>query len=99
MLPALSQNRAIAAGNLTVTPERLLQVYFTNPVLRGINEVVVTRDTVPELDSTALSGRTVVTRRVSSYHASLLALNEQLAAVGKPPSSSVWCRTSWKPRT
>ncbi|MCC7282677.1 MAG: transporter substrate-binding domain-containing protein [Acetobacteraceae bacterium] len=87
LLPTLAENRAeIAAGNLTVTPERLALVLFTNPVLRGVNEVVVTRDTVPELDSPeALSGRVVVTKRVSSYHASLLALNERLGVAGKPP--------------
>ena len=87
LLPTLVENRAeIAAGNLTVTAARLEQVYFTNPILRGVSEVLVTRDTVAELDSAdALSGRTVVTKRISSYHASLLALNERLAAAGKPP--------------
>jgi membrane-bound lytic murein transglycosylase MltF len=87
LLPTLAENRAeIAAGNITVTDERAALVAFTNPVRTGVNEVIVTRDSVAELASVdELSGRTVVTKRVSSFHASLVALNERLAASGKPP--------------
>jgi membrane-bound lytic murein transglycosylase MltF len=87
LLPTVAENRAeIAAGNITVTDERAAQVDFTAPVRTGVAEVIVTRDSVAEFTSAeALSGRTVVTKRVSSFHASLLALNQRLAAAGKPP--------------
>lgn len=77
----------IAAGNLTVTPEREKLVDFIAPAdQRPVNEVVVTSAKAPPLASAdELSGRIVHVRRTSSYYASLLALNERLKAAGKPP--------------
>lgn len=87
LLPLLAEGRAeIAAGNLTVTEERARLVAFTKPLRTGVHEVIVTPEDTPEIDSPeALSGMTVITRRVSSHHDSLLRLNERLAAAGKPP--------------
>jgi membrane-bound lytic murein transglycosylase MltF len=87
LLPLLAEGRAeIAAGNLTVTEERARLVAFTKPVRRGANEVIVTHEDIPEIDSPeALSGMTIVTRRVSSHHESLLKLNQRLEQSGKPP--------------
>jgi len=43
LLPALLQGRGdIAAANLTITPERLKQANFSNPVNTDISEIVVT---------------------------------------------------------
>ncbi len=76
----------IAAAGLTVTPERLKLVDFTQPYLTGIDEVLVThKAAVPIQDVTALSGNSVFVRRSSSYYESLLDLNRQLVAQGLPP--------------
>ena len=76
----------VAAGNITITEERRKRVAFTSPVLSNVREIVVTNDQVPDLDSAeALAGKEVVTRRSTSYYASLTKLNERLAAQGKPP--------------
>jgi membrane-bound lytic murein transglycosylase MltF len=77
----------IAAGNLTVTPKRLEQVDFVAPEdLRVVKEVVVTGPKSPELATLDdLSGQTIHVRSATSYHESVLALNERLAAAGKAP--------------
>jgi len=41
----------IAAANLTITPERLKNVDFSDPFLTGVNEIVVTGPAVPKLAS------------------------------------------------
>jgi ABC-type amino acid transport substrate-binding protein len=62
----------IAAAGLTITPERLKQVDFTDPYLDGIDEVLVSRRGVetPEVIE-GLSGREVHVRASSSYYESL----------------------------
>jgi len=77
----------IAAGNLTVTPEREKVVDFFAPAdQKPVSEVVVTSAKAPPLASAdELSGRTVHVRQTSSYYSSLLALNERLKAAGKLP--------------
>ena len=77
----------LAAGNLTVTPEREKIVDFFAPAdQKPVSEVVVTSAKAPPLTQAEdLSGRTVHVRKTSSYYASLLALNERLKAAGKPP--------------
>jgi len=75
----------IAAGNLTVTPERLQIVDFA--VQRGhvVNEIVVTGAKAPTLGSVeALGGMTIHVRRSSSYFDSLTELNERSRIAGKP---------------
>ena len=75
----------IAAGNLTVTPERLRTVDFA--VQRGhvVNEIVVTGAKAPTLGSVeALGGMTIHVRRSSSYFDSLTELNERSHIGGKP---------------
>lgn len=81
----------IAAGNLTVTPEREKIVDFFAPAdQKPMSEVVVTSAKAPPLTQAEdLSGRTVHVRKTSSYYASLLALNERLKAAGKPPAQLV----------
>jgi membrane-bound lytic murein transglycosylase MltF len=76
----------IAAGNLTVTDARKQIVDFVVPRDAKPNrEIVLSGPKAKELDSAeALSGRTVRVRWSSSYHDSLVALNQRLAAAGKP---------------
>jgi len=80
MLSGLVEGRAdIAAGNLTITPERDAKVDFTKPLAQGAGEVVVTGPRSPKLASLDdLGGQAVHVRRTSSYYASLMALNKRL---------------------
>ena len=76
----------IAAGNLTVTEERLQQVDFFTPAdLRLVNEIVVSGADLPTLNTAdELSAKTVHVRQSSSYRESLDALNARLKETGKP---------------
>ena len=43
MIPALLEGRGdVAMGNLTITPERLKRVAFTNPLMRNVTEILIT---------------------------------------------------------
>jgi membrane-bound lytic murein transglycosylase MltF len=76
----------IAAGILTVTPERLEQVDFGEPFFRGVKQIVVTGPASPELASLDdLSGKEVFVRKSSSYWTHLEDLNERFAKEQKPP--------------
>ena len=87
LLPALAEGRGdIAAGNLTITPERLAVVDFSKPLTTGVTEILVTRrGTNAPTSAEGLSGATVYVRRSSSYFSSLQALNLQLKAQRKAP--------------
>jgi membrane-bound lytic murein transglycosylase MltF len=76
----------IAAGNLTVTDARRQIVDFVAPPdARPNREIVLGGPKSPPLDSAeALSGRTVHVRWTSSYHDSLVALNQRLGQQGRP---------------
>ncbi|HET9765348.1 MAG TPA: transglycosylase SLT domain-containing protein [Thermoanaerobaculia bacterium] len=75
----------IAAGNLTVTPARQLDVDFVVQGTHTVKEVVVTGAKAAPVASLAdLGGRTVHVRPSSSYHESLLALNERNRQAGLP---------------
>lgn len=76
----------IAVGNLTITPKRLQTVDFSDPFYRDVREVVITHSDGPSLKSLFdLSGKEIFVRKSSSYHESLLHVNETLAATGKKP--------------
>jgi len=76
----------IAMGNLTVTPERQQLVDFADPWIANVDEIVVTGPGGPAINSTDdLSGQEVFVRESSSYHQSLVALNESLAQRGLKP--------------
>ena len=87
LIPGLLAGRGdIAAGILTLTPERLTQVDGGGPFFSGVKEVAVTgpeSPTVSSLDD--LSGQQVVVRRSSSYWSHLEQLNVRFAREGKPP--------------
>jgi len=76
----------IAAGILTVTPERLEQVDFGEPFFRGVKEIAVTGPASPQLTSVDnLSGKEVFVRKSSSYWTHLEHLNKRFAQEQKPP--------------
>jgi membrane-bound lytic murein transglycosylase MltF len=87
LLPALLGGKGdIVMGNLTVTPERAEMVDFTEPWIGGVDEIVVSRPGYPDITTVDdLSGKEVFVRTSSSYHESLVKLNERLASQGKPP--------------
>jgi membrane-bound lytic murein transglycosylase MltF len=87
LLSALVDGKVdIAAGNLTITPEREKLVDFTDPTRTNVSEILVTPPNTPPIASVEdLSGKTVFVRRSSSYYQSLAALNKNLEASGKAP--------------
>jgi membrane-bound lytic murein transglycosylase MltF len=76
----------IAAGNLTVTDLRRQLVDFVAPADAKPNREIVLSGpkSSPVATAEALSGKTVHVRWTSSYHDSLVALNQRLANDGKP---------------
>ncbi len=82
---ALLEGRGdIAAATLTVTPERLEKVDFSNPTSKNVSEIVVSgpaSEAIAAVDD--LSGREVFVRKGSIYHESLEKLNADLAKRGK----------------
>ena len=76
----------VAAAGLTITPERMKRVDFTTPYLTDVDEVVVANRTVQGLETLEdLAGREVFVRPSSSYHESLVSLNERFLEKGLPP--------------
>jgi membrane-bound lytic murein transglycosylase MltF len=76
----------IAAGNLTITPERAAIVDFADPTARGAKEVLVTGPSAPNISALAdLSGQELTVRAASSYHEHLLELNKRLQDEKKKP--------------
>ena len=76
----------IAAGNLTITPERLKKVDFSTPYYGAAKEVVVTAPGAPAIKKvTDLSGKTVLVRKSSNYYETLTRLNEKWAKSGRAP--------------
>jgi len=80
----------IAVANLTITPERLKQVDFADPLLTGVKELLVTGPAAPPvagLDD--LAGKEIHVRKSSSYYESLARLNETFKKAGKLPMKLV----------
>ncbi len=77
----------IAAGNITVTPERLKLVDFIAPDdQKRQSEVIVTGPKAPKINTVEdLAGKTISVRPATSYYQSVLALNERFKAEGKAP--------------
>jgi membrane-bound lytic murein transglycosylase MltF len=86
MYPALKDGKVdMVAAMVTVTPEREALVAFSEPTRKNVNEVVVTGPGAPAIASVDdLAGQDVFVRRTSIYSESLVKLNEQLKARGKP---------------
>lgn len=85
LLPGLVDGRGdIAAANLTITPERLKTVDFTDPTYKGVNEIVLTGPASPQVATVDdLAGKEVYVRKSSSYYESLVTLNAELKKKGK----------------
>ncbi|HXV65351.1 MAG TPA: transporter substrate-binding domain-containing protein [Vicinamibacteria bacterium] len=82
----LSGEGDIAAATLTVTPDRLQQVDFSDPLARDIAEVVVSgAGSAPVSSLDELSGKEVHVRLSSSYAEHLEPLNDRLVSEGKAP--------------
>jgi membrane-bound lytic murein transglycosylase MltF len=76
----------IALGNITITPERLKIVDFSDPFAKGVREIVVAGQGAPALNGLGdLSGREIFVRISSSYYESLKDLNEKFVKSGKKP--------------
>ena len=87
LLSALKDGRGdIAAGNLTITPERLAEVDFTGPWRSKVDEIVVTGPAAPPVRTIEdLAGREVFVHQSSAFAEHLRALNESFAAKGLKP--------------
>ncbi len=76
----------IAAANLTITPQRLTLVDFSNPLFSGVKEQLVTGPSaLPVTGVDDLAGKEIHVRRSSSYYESLVQLNNDFKQAGKPP--------------
>lgn len=86
LLPALQEGRVdIVIAQVTVSPEREKLLDFTIPTRVGVDQIVVTGPGAPAIASVDdLSGQEVFVRKSSTYHQSLLELNQRLKAAGKP---------------
>lgn len=86
LIPALVEGRGdIAAAALISTPERRKVVDFANPLLKGVDEIVVTGPNAPKLSGLDdLSGKEIYVRKSSSYYERLVRLNESFRKAGKP---------------
>jgi len=87
IIPALLEGRGdVAMANLTITPERLKQVDFTDPTYTDVSEIVVTGSGAEPIASLQdLAGKEVYIRKSSSFHESIEKLNAELTKAGKAP--------------
>jgi len=87
LLPALAEGLGdIAAGNLTITPDRLKLVDFSDPGYSGVDEIIISGPKAPSIRSIDdLAGKEIYVRPSSSYHESLVTLNKMFKKSGKKP--------------
>jgi len=75
----------IAVANLTITPERQKNVDFSDPMLTGVKELLVTGPAAPAVNGIDdLAGREIHVRKSSSYYESLVDLNASFKKSAKP---------------
>ena len=84
---ALAQGKVdLVAAAITITPERRQIADFSNPTRTNVSQIVVSGSSAPPLATADdLSGRTVFVRPGSTYHDSVLSLNQSLISRGKAP--------------
>jgi membrane-bound lytic murein transglycosylase MltF len=76
----------IAAGDLTITPERQRSVDFSDPAYTDVDEIVVTGPKSPRINRIGdLAGKAIHVRASSSYYESLNLLNARFRIEGKKP--------------
>ena len=70
LIPWLVDGRGdIAAANLTITPQRQNQVDFSDPLITGVKELLVTGPAAPPVKSLGdLAGKEIHVRPSSSYY-------------------------------
>jgi membrane-bound lytic murein transglycosylase MltF len=88
LYPALAGGKVdMVAAMVTVRPELEKLAAFSEPTRTNVSEVVVTGPGAPPVATVDdLAGQEVFVRKGSIYEESLIALNEQLKARGKPPA-------------
>ena len=75
----------LAVANLTITSQRLKHVDFSNPMLTGVKELLVTGPAAPTVNSIDdLAGQKIHVRKSSSYYESLVELSASFKKRGKP---------------
>jgi membrane-bound lytic murein transglycosylase MltF len=86
LLSKLVEGRGdIAAGGLTISPEREAIVDFTSPLTKDISEILVTGPSAPKIESIEdLAGKAIYVRASSSYRSSLDQLNTRFQREGRP---------------
>jgi len=91
LIPWLMDGRGdIAAANLTITPQRQSQVDFSDPLISGVKELLVTGPAAPPVKSLDdLAGKEIHVRPSSSYYESLTQLNKSFQQTGKPKMNLV----------
>ena len=85
LIPGLTKGLGdMAVANLTITPERLKHVDFSNPLLTGVKEMLVTGPAAPPVTGVDdLAGTEIHVRKSSSYYESLTLLNKTFQKAGK----------------
>ena len=74
----------IAAGNLTITQQRLKLSDFAEPFLTGTDEIIVTGPKSPQVNTVDdLAGKEIYVRASSSYYSSLNRLNSRFKKNGQ----------------
>ena len=87
LIPAVLNGHAdLVAGDLTITPERADLVDFARPMLKDIDEVIVTGPGAPPIETLDdLAGQEVVVRESSSYFEHLQFLVNSFESRGLEP--------------
>jgi membrane-bound lytic murein transglycosylase MltF len=87
LIPGLLKGRGdIAVANLTITSQRQKKADFSNPLMTGVRELLVTGPAAPSIASLDdLAGKEIHVRKSSSYYESLVELNATLKKNGKKP--------------
>ncbi len=85
LIPGLAKGLGdMAVANLTITPERLKHIDFSNPLLTGVKELLVTGPAaLPVTSIDDFAGQEIHVRKSSSYYESLALLNETFKKAGK----------------
>jgi len=86
LYPALAGGKVdMVAAMVTVRPELEKLVAFSEPTRTNVSEVIVTGPGAPPIATVDdLAGQQVFVRKASVYHETLVSLNGQLKARGKP---------------
>ena len=87
LITLLAEGRGdLAAGSITITPEREAMVDFSAPTAKAVAELIIGGPSSPRLESLDdLAGQTVMVRRSSSFYANLIRLSDSFEQAGQEP--------------